>query len=162
MDFDKDVSINPDALDIEWVQQAGLYMKYAESVADYDRIVRQKKESLDIVKATVDRELRESAEKKMTEAMVATAIPTDERYKAAYQEYSQALYDYSVAMGAVRAMDHKKQALENLVKLWQGGYFAGPREPRDLSDEMRSISDMGSERQQTEQRKRLNRNRGDH
>jgi len=37
---------------------------------------------------------------------------------------------------AVRAMNVKKDALENMVKLLGMQYFAGPKEPRDLHREV--------------------------
>jgi hypothetical protein len=40
-----------------------------------------------------------------------------------------------VASTVVRAIDQKKTALENLVKLLGASYFAGPKAPRDLTQE---------------------------
>ena len=33
-------------------------------------------------------------------------------------------------------MEHRKSSLENLVKLLLQGYFAGPKMPRDLANEI--------------------------
>ena len=42
-------------------------------------------------------------------------------------------YESDMAKGAVRALESKKDALENLVKLHGQQYFAGPKMPRDIS-----------------------------
>ncbi len=47
-----------------------------------------------------------------------------------------AQYEYQMAQGAVQAVEQRKSALENLVKLYGQGYFAGPKTPRDISSEV--------------------------
>ena len=42
---------------------------------------------------------------------------------------------FETAKGAVKAIDTKKTALENLVKLHGQSYFAGPAIPRNLNKE---------------------------
>jgi hypothetical protein len=44
-------------------------------------------------------------------------------------------YEAEVLQGAVNAVDHRKDALENLVRLHGLQYFAGPKVPRNLSEE---------------------------
>lgn len=136
MDYEKDICIEPDALDIEWVRQPFLYMEYAQEAARLDSIAKQKKEHLEVVDAQIDKVIRESNVKKPTEPQIRNEILLNHNHQQAYQEYIDALYEYNICIAGVRALDNKKSALENLVKLWQGSYFAGPKEPRDISSEM--------------------------
>jgi len=97
------------------------------------------KERLDVVEAEMDRDVREDPEKydlvKLTETLIkSTVLQTSERQIAA-QNYIDAKYEYDMAQAAVRSIDQKKTALENLVKLHGMSYFAGPSVPRDLSKE---------------------------
>lgn len=148
MDYERDVSIDPDALDVEWIRQPMNYMNYAVYAASLDHAAKRAKENLEVLYAQLDREVRESAETKMTEAQVAAAIKVDARYQDAQEAHNQAVYEYNVSIAVVKAMDHKRAALENLVRLYQGSYFAGPREPRNISDEYekKGFGEMGEER----------------
>ena len=51
-------------------------------------------------------------------------------------EVIDARYEFNTAKGAVRAVDQRKESLENLVRLHGQHYFAGPKIPRDLSSEV--------------------------
>lgn len=157
-DYQNDVKIDADALDIEWVRHPAKYMKWAERAAHADKNAKAKKEKLDLVYAKIDNELREVTEKKITEKMIESQIYLDERYKKASEEWREAIYDANVLQSAVRAMEQKKSALENLVKLWAGAYFSGPKSPRDIREEI-DIKDKAESRNRERQREALNRNR---
>lgn len=139
--YEKDVSIEPDALDLEWIFHPKNYAKWAELSASADKIVRDKKEELEKIYAEVDLEIRssgEGSEKKLTENLIRAKIITDNRYIEAQISHNDAIYNSNICTAAVKSLDHKKTALENLVKLWAGSYFAGPREPRDITEKYQS------------------------
>jgi len=52
-------------------------------------------------------------------------------YQIALHEYNKVKHNYGILQAAVRALDHKKAALENLVRLYVGGYYASPVEPKE-------------------------------
>jgi hypothetical protein len=139
IDYDKDVQIDPDALDIEWLSQSALMMRYAKAAAEARRQVDLAKERLDIVKADLDRKIRSNPEEfgivKPTESGVANTILLQPAYMAASKEFIDAKYEAEMTRGAVGAIDSRKNALENLVRLFGQLYFAGPKGPRDLSRE---------------------------
>jgi hypothetical protein len=146
-DFNKDVTIDVNMLEIEWIRQPMLAEKYgvAWSTARYN--VDALKLRLDIVISDLDREARNAftAEKiKYTEAMVTHAIHKDERYDAINKELIQAKYTQENLGMAVKAIDQRKNALENLVKLLGLQYFGAPTEPRSISDimEIMSVSEI--------------------
>jgi translation initiation factor 2B subunit (eIF-2B alpha/beta/delta family) len=76
----------------------------------------------------------------MTADAIKAAITCDEAHINALIEYNDALYQADLCGSAVKAMDHKKTALQNLVQLCLSGYFALPKIPRDLKAEMKKIS----------------------
>ena len=139
MDYEKDITIDESALDVEWLRQAQLMLRYGGHTAQKRKEVDQKKEQLEVIKAELDRKIREDPNffglSKITEAVVQNTIMVQPEYKEVMEEYIEIKYEYDMAVTAVRAIDTKKTALENLVKLYGQQYFAGPKVPRDLSKE---------------------------
>lgn len=136
MEYEKDLGIDPYALDEEWLRQPGLYMRYSEAVAEAQRVRDQAKEKIDVEKAVLDQAIRKDPGKygleRLTETVVAGAILLQPSYKQAVDAYIDVNYRFNILQSAVRAFDHKRAALENEVKLWLGSYFSGPKAPRDI------------------------------
>ena len=142
MDYEKDMKIDETSLDVEWLDQPQLVMKYTRIQAEAHREEEEAKEKLDLVKAQLDKDIRTDPEDfdlgdvpKITEAVVNGAILESDKYKDAFKEWIDAKFENTIAKGAVRAVDTRKASLENLVKLHGQQYFAGPSVPRDLSKE---------------------------
>lgn len=137
--YEQDISINPDALDVEWVKQAQTFFKYAQLAAQArDRMDRQK-DALDVIMAGLGLKIRTNPAsyglEKITEAGVQAAIILNKEYTAANDTLNQLKYEYEVLSAAVRSLDQKKTALENLVRLQGQSYFAGPESPRNIGKE---------------------------
>ena len=139
MKFEEDIRIDEDALDIEWLNQPRLMLKYSKISAEAKMEMLLRKENLDLVKADLDKEIRSDPEKfgvvKITETAVSNTIISHKLYKEANTAYLQAQYEADIAKGSLSAVEHKKDALENLERLFGQNYFAGPQVPRDLSYE---------------------------
>ena len=139
LDYDNDLRIDPNALDIEWLDQPRTYMRYAEQLARALKEVDKTKERLEVVKAELDHEIRDAAErgggKKPTESAISNTVTNHSRYQQAMSDYNDAKYESNLLSSAVRAFDQRKAALENLVRLHASSYFAGPSVPRELSQE---------------------------
>lgn len=137
--YEEELSINPDALDVEWLAQPSLFMKYAEAASEARHAMDEAKENVDLVKAEVDREIRQDPGafglEKTTEGSISAAVLCHERYQEAIEKYNQSRFQNDLLMNAVRAFDQRKVALENLVKLHGQSYFSGPSEPRNLGME---------------------------
>ena len=146
MNYEKDLKIDVDALDVEWADQPGLMIKYTEISAEARMELDEAKENLGVVKATIDLAIRSNPEKfgivKITESAIQSAITLNKDFSEANSRCLKAAYELEMAQGAVRAMDQRKQALEYLVKLHGLQYFAGPRVPRDLSKEYQKKQDQ--------------------
>jgi hypothetical protein len=139
LNWQKDSQIEIDALDLEWVRHSHKYMLYSEAAARANDIVRKKKNDLEIVDAKLDQLLRiesEGSGKKLTADAIKALIITNDDHIKALVDYNDALYQADLCNSAVKAMDHKKSSLQNLVQLWAGSYFAGPKQPRDLKKEI--------------------------
>lgn len=139
MEYENDIKIDPLALDVEWLQQPSLMFKYASLEAELMKKEMIEKEKLETIKAEIDREIRNNPEKfgisKITENAVSSSILMDERYKEAFKTYTNTLYELKMAKVAVNSITAKKDALENLVKLYGQQYFAGPEAPRKIDKE---------------------------
>jgi len=139
LDYQGDIIIDESALDVEWLEQPRLMLKYGSHAARMRKEVDKAKENLDIVRAKLDKDIRSNPDKygivKLVEAAVQNAIVESEDYREANQRYLKAKYEADVARAAVGAMEQRKEALENLVRLHGLQYFAGPKVPRDLSKE---------------------------
>lgn len=137
----KDVTIDPDALDVEWLNQAAIYAKWAELQATADKIVRKLTEKVKVLRS----ELFLEAKAKGEEVLGEKVKPTDAACEAYYrtrpefielkEELNEAMYEAEMARNASFAMGHKRAGLENMVRLLGAEYFAGPVAPRDLSHE---------------------------
>lgn len=137
-DYDNELQINPDALDVEWLMQPQLFMKYAEALAEAENRVDSAKENLELTKAETDSDIRNNIEaytgttKKPTETVVLSIVTQHHDYKKALTRFNKAKRDAKIMLMAVRAFDQRKTALENLVKLHGQSYFSSPQEDRDL------------------------------
>ena len=155
-DYLRDLKIDPDCLDLIWVRHPYIYMKYSEAAARANDIVRKKKNDLEILYAKLDQEVRVSFEgdgKKITEGLVKAQILSSDEYIKAQMEYNDAQYQAELCASAVKAMDHKKAALQALVQLWAGSYFAGPKNPRNIKKEL-DIEEQGIQSEKEEVRER--------
>ena len=137
MNYEQDITIDDSALDIEWLEQPQLMIKYIRHASQTSRDLDKAKENLDIVKAEIDLKIRSNPEKygleKVTEAAIQNTILTSKQYQEVNQTMLDVKYEAEMAKGAVRAMEQRKDALENLVRLHGQQYFAGPKVPRDLT-----------------------------
>jgi hypothetical protein len=137
LDYDKDIAIDETALDVEWLEQPRLMLRYTTHAAAAKQQLDEAKEKLDIVTAKLDADIRTSPGdygiSKLTESAIQGAITLSTVYQDALQTYNKTRYEHEMAQAAVRAMDQRKTALENLVRLLTASYFAGPQVPRDLS-----------------------------
>lgn len=139
MNYEDDIKIDETALDVEWLEQPSLMMKYAQLAAEMRSEMDKAKEALELVKSELDKDIRSNPEKygleKITDKVVENTIPTQNDYRRASKRYLDAKFNSDIAFGAVKAVDARKDALENLVRLHGQQYFAGPKVPRDLSSE---------------------------
>lgn len=136
-EYHEDLSIDPGKLDEEWLEQAHLYMHYAGQLAHAKMALHRAKENVKTTRSKLILEAKSEAApagKNPTAQVVEAYYRTHEDYMNAKAEEIEAEFDVNVLEAGVFAMHQRKTALENEVRLCMGEYFAGPVEPRDLSD----------------------------
>lgn len=139
MDYEKDLYIDESALDVEWLGQAPLMMRYCRELAKAEKEMVRLKEKMKVEWAILDKDIRTNPADfqiiKITEAAVQSAIIMDKDYQGLSQELIEAQFEFNMLKGAVDSIKMRKDALQDLVKLHGQQYFAGPTIPRDLTFE---------------------------
>jgi hypothetical protein len=148
MAWEQDILIDPDRLDAEWLRQPKLFSHYGQLHAKAKAAADRAKESLDLARAEVDAMIRKAPEKfglgeKLTEAACSATILRHPTYRAALDLFHSTREAEGIAFAAIRALDHKKDALENLVRLHASEYFAGPSVPHNLREEAARLEQAG-------------------
>ncbi len=136
-EYDHDLYIDIDQLEIEWLKQPHLYMKYSEMVADAGKDADEAKEKVSLKYAELDNHIREMMKangEKITEKLVEASVLQHEAYKKALSTLNKRKHEHAILQGALRAIDQRKSALENLVRLALGGYYSMPVEPKSIEN----------------------------
>ena len=124
--------IDKHALDKEWEDQPGNYFNIAADLEEANADTDAAKARIDVVYADLDGEIREDPEAfgfegKPTEPSIKACILGQDRYKKAVEVYNARRHAAGMLGAAVRAMEHKKRAIEKLTDLYIAGYFADPK-----------------------------------
>lgn len=143
--FKDDLAIDPNALDVEWLEQPKKFFDVAEQAAEAKREVDRAKLALDVTEAELDNDIRTSPQKygiaKITETALKAAMRLTDKYQKAQTTLTEAQYAKAMLDSATQAWDQRKRALENLVYLHGQSYFAGPSVPRDINKKYQEAED---------------------
>jgi hypothetical protein len=136
MAYESEMYIDETALDVELLEQPSLMMKYSRKLAEAKRDRDLAKENLEMLKAEISLDVRDNPTsydlEKVTDKVVEACVLADDGYKTAQKEFNDANFEVNLLQGVISAIDHRRSALENLVKLYGQEYFAGPKIPHDL------------------------------
>lgn len=139
MNYEQDVRIDETALDVEWLEQPSLMMKYAKHSAQMEQRASKAKDHFEVISAELDKKIRTNPDEydlvKTTETEIRNTVQLQGEYQTAKEHLDDAEYEAQLAKYAVQAMYQRRDALENLVRLHGQQYFAGPSVPRNLSQE---------------------------
>jgi len=137
-DFREEIKIDPDMLDVEWLNQPQLFLKYAEELErqkiELAHVVRNK----DIVMADLGLSVRATPVEyigkgvKITEKVIESVIITHPEYREAEGEVRTVQESVEMLKVALRAFEQRKDALSHLVKLHGQKYFAAPESDETL------------------------------
>ena len=142
MNYTKDIRISEDNLDVEWLEQAALAVKWGLYFNELDDEVTRATENVKVVYSELTLKINTFPEQYLGDSIK----PTDEKVKAAAyahadhlaakERWMKALKEKADAEIVYKEISYtRKSALENLVTLHGQNYFAGPRMPRDLKTE---------------------------
>lgn len=139
--------IDPNALDDEWIHQSRYYLEAATSLADARYRHEKAKSSLELVVAELDRDVRLHPDKygvsKITEGTVEKTIILQKPYQKATTEVITAKHTMDIWAAKVHALEHKKSALENMVKLRLNEYYSEPIAPKGKREEVGNMVKNG-------------------
>ncbi len=139
LNYEEDIEFDPDCLDVEWLEQPRLMLRYGQHSANVNQAMDIIKEKREVVRCELDKKIRINPDEyevtKITDKVVECVIKIQPEYQDANDKYIEAKHEADLAKTAVQAFDQRKSALENLVRLHGQQYFAGPSVPRDLSKE---------------------------
>lgn len=132
MGYKEDLEIDKYALDSEIVRQAQLFIEWSENWAQAMFEKDKLKERLDIAMAEADALVRSDPEKygwpikgkAPTESFIKKATMMMEGLSTQNSEYIEKCKEVNILAAAKEAFNHKRSALEMLVKLFLGGYYA--------------------------------------
>lgn len=141
MNYEKDMKIDDSALDVEWLEQAELAMRYGKYWADANRDLLRAEETLKITKAELINKVNSDPQgtvqkDRPTDTDKDAYCRTHPLYKEAVENLINAQYELDMAAIAKNEISFtRKAALENLVVLFSQNYFAGPSVARNLKVE---------------------------
>lgn len=139
MSYSEDLKIDETSLDLEWLDQANLAMKYGKRFAFAKKRLTEADEKVKVIKAELISEANTNPMKcckkdKPNAADIEAYYRTHRRHKEAKEEWITAQFECDMAEIAKNEVSFtRKAALEQLVTLYMGNYFAGPKVPRDLT-----------------------------
>jgi hypothetical protein len=150
-EYQEDIHIDPEQLDVECVRQADDFIKWAERAVKAKRhlddmkvVLEGMKFELKVVEADLSLEVRANPsihglEERVTEKAVESVVQTHKRMRKAHNDMLDAQREVAKAAegagllgAAVDAMEQRKRMLEVLITLHGQSYFAGPSVPRNL------------------------------
>lgn len=139
LDPENDLIVDPEELDIAWVQQSSKFLMYSRAAADADKRVKQAHENVKLTRAELVKEANEAGAK--NDSMREAYFRPHPRYKEAKEEMIELEHERDIMNAAKSSVYMNKTVLENLVKLAMMGWFATPTTPRDLTDFSEKISE---------------------
>ena len=149
-DFEGDMRIDPDQLDIAALEQANLAMHYSKELAQYERLVKKAHEKMKTIRSELTRDCNLEPDDYLGKGIKATAPNVEAYYRThsdyieAKAEWIEAEYDRDLVKAAA---DHiafqRKNMITVLAQLLQNEYFAGPSIPRDLAKHWQKKQEAG-------------------
>lgn len=139
LNYNKDVRINESALDLEWLDQAELAIKYGKEFALAHAKVLLLDEKVKVIRSELINKAWSDPQKYLGQPK--GSIQTVEAYYRTHKKHKKAKQELIKAQEELNFIEiakneiafTRKAALENMVKLFTSSYFAGPNVPRDLT-----------------------------
>jgi hypothetical protein len=130
-EFSEVLAINKHRLDDEWERQPILFQEYLGKLSDAREEEMKCKERVKVGEAEISKAIRLKPEDfnmtKVTEGSITSAVATHPGVLNLKEKWIDSKHSLDVLESAVRALEHKKTALEQLVKLQLAGYFSEPK-----------------------------------
>lgn len=145
MNYLNDIRIDESALDIEWLSQAELAVKYGRYWSKCKEELIRAEEDIKVVRAELIALANSDPDKHLGDGVKPTAPNVEsfyrnhKRHKAAKERWIKAMTECNDAEIVKNEIAFtRKAALEALVQLHGQQYFAGPKMPRDIRKEVQN------------------------
>ena len=140
MDYENDIKIDETALDVEWLDQPRLALKYGKHLIRLKTKLKAAETKKKFIRSTLILEVNKNPslahKTKPNKEDIEAYYRTHPQYQEIEDEYNELLSEVEYAEIAKNEICFtRKMALENLVVLHGQQYFAGPRVPRNISEE---------------------------
>lgn len=150
---DSYIDIDQYKLDFECVRQPRLYRQQADLLADAELAYDEAKAAVDVAEAEIkyamaraEQRIRKDPDlrggdtgKNPTEALIASYVITEHGVEATKEKMYETIRNRDKAKNVmnhlkavVKALEQRKDSIENLVKLFLNNYYAEPRTPKGL------------------------------
>lgn len=141
LNYKEDVKIDPTALELEWLDQAELAIKYGKEWSIIKKKVALLDEELKVLRSKLIREVHENPDECLGKGIKPTLLTVEAYYRThkKHRKLKQQLIEAQEELDLVEIAKNeicftRKNALENEVKLFVANYFAGPNVPRNLEE----------------------------
>lgn len=158
LDYEQDTKIIPEALDVELIRYPQMFLNYCTVENSLKLELEKSAEYYDYIRSKFELELRTNPEKfclkygvkvpkTFTEATyksILTIVQFNEGNKLneAHIKKSGKESEWDTVRNAIKALERKKESLEQLVRLFGLQYFAGPKVPRDLRKQVNRFDEQ--------------------
>lgn len=146
LNYKRDMRIDETMLDVEWLEQGQLAMKYNHHWVECRNRLTRAEETIKVIRADLTAKAYARPEKYLGEGIKATKDSVEAYYRnhpdhiAAKEEWMEALEEFNFAEVAKWEITKtRKEALQALVELHNSNYFSGPAVPHDLSEARQSL-----------------------
>jgi hypothetical protein len=130
-------------LDAEWTGQVQEFAQAADQLAEARDAERRAKAKLELTEAEEKLAIRRNPQiygfEKVTEGTVGELLTVSKKYQAALREHLDAEHAVDVYKVKVDALNQRKSALEDLVRLRLADYFSAPQAPPEASEKMNRV-----------------------
>lgn len=132
LDYERDLEIDVDDLEREWLEQPLRYSKYARLYADAEARVRFFEEQLKTIRSkyTLEAWTRDHIGTKLSAQSVEAWFRTQPRFLAVKKKWQRAMHVADILRNAMFAFQMRKTALEKVTDLRFGEFYSSPKEPR--------------------------------
>lgn len=140
LNYARDIAIDESSLELEWLHHSALYMEYCRASALASKLAKeaahhQKVTYADLLLKSSDALI--TLNQKVTEGTKDAWVLLHPDYARATQGRFDAEHNADQLQNAVYAFGHRKEALQELCALEARSYFSRPREPRNLTPEVK-------------------------
>ena len=131
-DYNKDIEIDENDLEGEWLVHPAIVMYYNKAFADAQYNRDKLKIKLDQESAKLDSDVRKNwkdlnFDSKPTENAIRSYILLHPNYRKAEIKHLKAIREVVMLTGVRNSFEHRKKALENIVSLRITGFHSEPR-----------------------------------